>query len=194
MVSAAFQSEKFLIRCAAQSERISVPGMPHSFSVYDSKNALYRRCPKRAVTHSSKVSASRRRCRCAHRYESAHRPDSQRPEATDDVLRRQRVREVLPVVVDARQAGSREELVSGEALPDALDLLQLREEAMAAEVEAVAVELDGLRDPADRPVGLEHDRGPPAKAERVRGGQPGRPSAEDGVPDMATVRAWPVHL
>ena len=35
----AFPSEKFLIRCAAQSDRISEPGMPQSFSVYERKNA-----------------------------------------------------------------------------------------------------------------------------------------------------------
>ena len=38
MLITAFPSEKFLIRWAAQRERISVPGMPQTFSVYERKN------------------------------------------------------------------------------------------------------------------------------------------------------------
>ena len=39
IVRIALPSEKFLIRCAAHSERISDPGIPQTFSVYERKNA-----------------------------------------------------------------------------------------------------------------------------------------------------------
>ena len=35
----AFESEKFLIRCAAHSAFTSLPGMPQTFSVYERKKA-----------------------------------------------------------------------------------------------------------------------------------------------------------
>ena len=36
----AVQKERLRIRCAAHSDWISLPGMPHTFSVYSRKNAL----------------------------------------------------------------------------------------------------------------------------------------------------------
>ena len=50
---------------------------------------------------------------------------------------------------------------------------------MAAEIEAVAVALDRLREPADLIVGLEDERVPIRLAEQVPGGQTGRAAAED---------------
>ena len=50
---------------------------------------------------------------------------------------------------------------------------------MAAEVEPVAVELDGLRDAADGAVGLEDAPGRRG-GEHIRAGQPGRAAAEHG--------------
>jgi hypothetical protein len=64
-------------------------------------------------------------------------------------------------------------------LPEALDRLQLREEPMAAEVEAIAVELDCLRNAADGSVGLEDRSRFAAQPENVCSGQPGGASAED---------------
>jgi hypothetical protein len=69
--------------------------------------------------------------------------------------------------------------MSEHLLPEALDRLQLREEAMAAEVEAIAVELDCLRDAADGSVGLEDRSGLATQPEDVCGSQPGRAAAED---------------
>ena len=77
------------------------------------------------------------------------------PEARDDVLRHERVGEELALVVDPREPRPGEELVAEHLVPQALDRLQLREEAVAAEIEPVALELDRLRDPADDAVGLE---------------------------------------
>src|SRR5439155_8817744 len=79
IVRTALRSEKSLIRCAAHSDRISEPGMPHTFSVYERKNASYKRLPKRIVTHSSKLSALNARRRSAQRYESAQSVDSNKP-------------------------------------------------------------------------------------------------------------------
>ena len=53
--------------------------------------------------------------------------------------------------------GRSEELVAERLLPHLLHPRHLREEAMAAEVEAEAVVLDRLRDPADLRVRLEDD-------------------------------------
>ena len=50
---AARKNERFLIRWAAQSARISDVGTPQTFSVYDLKNWLKSHRPKRLATHSS---------------------------------------------------------------------------------------------------------------------------------------------
>ncbi len=111
---------------------------------------------------------------------AAHRlPEAEPPE---HVLRRERVRVVLAAVVDPRQPGARQEVLAEDRLPEALDRRHLREEAVAAEVEAEAVELDGLRDAADERVRLEHRRLLAALAEHVRGGEAGGPGPEDGDP------------
>ena len=39
IVSTAWKREKFLIRCAAHSDRISEPGIPQTLCVYVRKNA-----------------------------------------------------------------------------------------------------------------------------------------------------------
>ncbi len=49
--------ESPLIRCSAHVALISVQGIPHTFSVYVLKNVVYKRLPKRLVTHCSKVSS-----------------------------------------------------------------------------------------------------------------------------------------
>ena len=63
-------------------------------------------------------------------------------------------------------------------MPERVDLDRLREEAVAAEVEAVAVDLDRLREPADLVLGLEHDDVAAGLAEEVAGGQACRATAE----------------
>jgi hypothetical protein len=99
---------------------------------------------------------------------------------TDDIPRLERIREVLTAVVDARKAGPRQEVVPEHVLPEPGDGLQLREEAVTPEVEAVALELHCLGDAADDAVGLEHGRLDPATAQYVRCGQTGRPGTEHG--------------
>ena len=64
-------------------------------------------------------------------------------------------------------------------MPEVVDLLDLGEEAVAAEVEAVAVADGGLGDAADLVLGLEHDTGEPLLGEQVAGGQAGGAAAED---------------
>jgi hypothetical protein len=64
-------------------------------------------------------------------------------------------------------------------VPEVVDLLHLREEAVAAEVEAVAVALCRLCDAAHLVLGLEDDDREPLLGEQVPGGQASRPAAED---------------
>src|SRR2546430_5820874 len=49
----ALDSDRFLIRCAAQSDWIDVAGMPHSFSVYGLKKVEDRPLAQRAGTPAS---------------------------------------------------------------------------------------------------------------------------------------------
>src|SRR5690348_5027631 len=94
-------------------------------------------------------------------------------EPPDDVLGGDRIREVLAVVEDAGEPRPGEEVLAEHLVPEALDGLELREEAVAPEVEAVAVELDRLRQAADRSVGFEDGSGLSEASEHVRGGQAG---------------------
>ena len=72
-------------------------------------------------------------------------------------------------------------------LPQAPDRRELGEEAVAAEIEAVAVALDRLREAADDPVGLEHRPSLAAQRQNVGGRQAGRACAEHGVSVRRTV-------
>src|SRR5207247_5525564 len=101
------------------------------------------------------------------------------PEATHDVLGRDRVIEVLSGVVDAREPGAGQEVLTEHLLPKALHGLELREESMSPEVEPIAVELDGLRDPSEGSVGLEHRTRPPSAPDNVGSRQSRGASAED---------------
>ena len=177
--SNAFQNEKSLIRCTAHSEWISDPGTPHTFSVYEAKNASYSRVPKFTVTKSSKVSIS---CRIgvslAARVRERRNARLDEAEPRHDVPGLQRIREVLAVVVDARETRPDQELLAEDLLPQPLHRRDLREEAVAAEVEAIAVVLDGLRDAADDAVRLEHGAGRAAQAQHVGGREPRGPGSE----------------
>ena len=92
----------------------------------------------------------------------------------------ERVVEELAVPVDPRHARALEELLAHHLVPEVVDLLGLGEEAVAAEIEAVAVADLGLGEAADLVLGLEHDHGTPLLGEQVAGGQAGGAAAEDG--------------
>src|ERR1700751_842711 len=68
-----------LMRCAAHSERISVVGTPHTFSVYDLKKSSNRRRPKRLTTHVSKESSVDLGVSAALMYDARHRMSSTGP-------------------------------------------------------------------------------------------------------------------
>ena len=97
-----------------------------------------------------------------------------RAELLDHVGAAQRVVEELAVPEDARHARALEEVLAHDLVPEVVDLLGLGEEAVAAEVEAVAVADRGLGDAADLVLGLEDDHGQALLGEQVAGGQPGR--------------------
>ena len=94
-----------------------------------------------------------------------------RAELADHVHALERVVEELAVPVDPRHPRALEELLLHHLVPEVVDLLGLGEEAMAAEVEAVAVADLGLGEAADLVLGLEDDHRPPLAGEQVAGGQ-----------------------
>src|SRR4029079_6330869 len=96
-----------------------------------------------------------------------------------DIRSAQRIVEVAPVPVDARHARAQQELVAPHLVPEVVDLLRLREEAVPAQVEPVTVALDGLRETADLILGLEDEDVAPRLAEEIARGQTGRSGAED---------------
>jgi hypothetical protein len=67
-------------------------------------------------------------------------------------------------------------------VPHVVDFLRLREEAMAAQVEAVAVLLDRLGDAAELVLGLHDENRLAALGEVVRSSQAGRAAADYEVP------------
>ncbi len=106
-----------------------------------------------------------------------------RAELLDHVRPAQRVVEELLVPVDARHARALEELLAHDLVPEVVDLLHLREEAVAAEVEAVlaarAVADLGLGDAADLVLGLEDDHRKALLGQQVAGGEARGAAAED---------------
>ena len=102
-----------------------------------------------------------------------------RAELLDDVLPVQRVVEELAAPVDARHARTLEELLLHHLVPEVVDLFDLGEEAVAAQIEAVAVTNLGLGDAADLVLRLEHDDGTPLLREEVSGREAGGAAAED---------------
>ncbi len=107
-----------------------------------------------------------------------------RAELLHHVRAAQRVVEELRLAVavapvDARHARALEELLLHDLVPEVVHLLHLGEEAVPAEVEAVAVPDRGLGDAADLVLGLEdHDREALLR-EQVAGGQARGAGAED---------------
>jgi hypothetical protein len=108
--------------------------------------------------------------------------DLDRAELADDVGALEGVVEVAAAPEDARHAGTHEELVAHDLEPEVVDLLVLGEEAVPAEVEAVAVRVDdGLGDAADLVVGLEDDDLLALLGQQVARGQAGGAAADDDV-------------
>ena len=93
----------------------------------------------------------------------------------------QRIVVELAVVVDAAHAGPHQEILVGQDLvPERLDFGHLGEEAVAADVEAPAVALDGPADPPDHVVGFQDGGVDDAEAgELVRRCEPCRPGTDD---------------
>ena len=88
--------------------------------------------------------------------------------------------EELAVVVDAAEPRPRDELIAEDLAPDAVDLVALGEEAVAADVEPIALVLVGPADPADQVrVRLERDARVAVPGQLVGRGQPGRTRAGD---------------
>ncbi len=111
----------------------------------------------------------------------AHTPHRlHRAEVAQGVDRLERVVVELAPVEDPRHPGALEELLLAEDLePEVVDLADLGEEPVTADVEAPAVTLDGPADPAHGVVGLEDRGGHAPLHQLVRRGQPGRPRADD---------------
>ena len=91
-----------------------------------------------------------------------------------------RVSEEPAAVVDAREPAPVQQLGAEDLRPQLLDLVVLGEEAVAADVEPVAVVLDRAGQPSDLPgVALDHRDRDAALHQLVGGGQPGRARAHD---------------
>jgi hypothetical protein len=103
-----------------------------------------------------------------------------RAELLDHVRAVEGVVEELAVPVDARHARPLEELLLHHLVPEVVDLLGLGEEAVAAEIEPVAVADLGLGDATDLVLGLQHDDRAALLGEQVAGGQTRGAAAEHG--------------
>jgi hypothetical protein len=77
--STALESERFLIRCAAQSAESSVAGTPQSFSLYVLKKCVNSRLPNRAVTQPARWVWSFGGDTLAQRYDPTQRSASTMP-------------------------------------------------------------------------------------------------------------------
>src|SRR5690606_18268839 len=87
---------------------------------------------------------------------------------------------VLALVVDAAHPRPHHEVLVGQDLvPEVVDLLHLGEEAVAADVEAPAVALDGAADAPDDVVGLEDGRGDAELGELDRRRESGGAGSDD---------------
>jgi hypothetical protein len=101
-----------------------------------------------------------------------------RTELAHDVHAVERVVEELPVPVDPGHARPQEELLAHDLVPERVDLLGLREEAVAAEIEPVAVADLGLGDAAHLVLGFEDDDRTAALGQEVARGQAGGAAAQ----------------
>jgi len=99
-----------------------------------------------------------------------------RAQLLDHVHALQRVLEELVVPIDPAPARALEELLLHDLVPEVVDLLDLGEEAVAAEIEAVAVADLGARDAADVLGGLEHDHRLALLGEQIAAVSPAGPA------------------
>jgi hypothetical protein len=114
--------------------------------------------------------------------ENARRVDD--AQAAEGVAGPERVIEEPTGVVDAREPRHGEKPLAEQLVPHRLDVRHLREEAVPAEIEAIALELDRLGNAAHRALGLDHRRRAVAKGEDVRRRQPRRAGAQDRGPQV----------
>ncbi len=119
----------------------------------------------------------------AHRYENPHRTRLPQAQVAQCVERLEGVVVELALVVDPAHARAQHEVAFGEDLvPEGLDLGDLGEEAVASQVEAPPVALDGAADAPDDLVRLEDERALAALGQQVRRRQPtgARAGDDDG--------------
>ncbi len=176
---AAEKNDRPLIRCAAHSARISVVGhAPHLLGVGLEEEVEQ---PLAEAVGDPLLEVVLPALGLDQRPQVGEAGAGQldRAELLDDVASVERVVEELAVPEDARHAGAEQELLAHHLVPEIVDLLGLGEEAVAAEIEAVAVADLGLGQAADLVLGLEHDDRHALAGEQVAGGEPGRASAED---------------
>ena len=100
---AALKNDRFLIRWAAQSARISDVGTPQTFSVYDLKNWLKSQLPKRFETHCSKFVLLALRLDRRPQVGDQRLGQVDRAELLDHVRTAQRVVEELALPLGVRQ-------------------------------------------------------------------------------------------
>jgi hypothetical protein len=95
--------------------------------------------------------------------------------------RAQWVRVELAAVIDARHARADDEIIRQEFVPEIDDFARLREEAVAANVEAIAFMDDGAADAADiLRVLLGDENAHVLLGEKIAGGQASWPRADNG--------------
>jgi hypothetical protein len=165
-----------LIRWAAHSAWISDP--PHLLGIGGKEHLVETLAEIRRNPVLERLGRQPGRGRPAPQIRGGTAPGLEDAEPRQNVPRQQRIGEVLAVVVDARQPRPREEVVTHQVLPQSLDLRDLREESVTTEIEAVAVVLDRLGDPADEAVCLVDGPWQTAEAEHVGGRQPGRSGSQ----------------
>ena len=190
---AARKNDRFLIRWAAQSARISDVGHAPDLLRVRLEELVEEPAPEAvgdpllvgvllALRLDRRPEVGEERLREVDRAELLHH-----------VRAAQRVVEELraPLAVapvDPRHPRALEELLAHDLVPEVVDLLHLREEAVAAEVEAVAVAHGGLGDAAHLVLRLEHHhrqallRRAGSRRSGRRGRRRGSPSASRPCP------------
>ena len=107
-------SDRFLIRCAAQSACSSVAGMPQTFSVYVLKKIRYSRQPKRADDPALEVASGPSAAAPGpSRYDADAADRLDEAQVAQRVIGPERVVEELAAVVDPAHPGPQQEVVVG---------------------------------------------------------------------------------
>jgi hypothetical protein len=165
------------MRCAPQSADISAGGTPQTVGLEE----VLVQPPAvvlRDVALEGRLVLRRPHPDPEERQHAAKRLD--RSEVREGVHDLDRVVVELALVVDAAGPGPEHEvLVREDLVPERLHLRDLREEPVAADVEAVPVGDDGAADAAHHVVRFQHGGGGAALAELVGGGEAGGAGADD---------------